>query len=124
MGAKLRGTFDSGRYKNWSDERVHAILGLERYSIGLICLAWYISDHQIDWLCLSIKVRAEALVFKTAVSVMSSGTDIFAIANACLSIRESYKTLEQCQKILKLKKWDSEELKYEFENGIKFGLGK
>ena len=55
---------------------------------------------------------------------MSSGTDIFAIANACLSIRESYKTLEQCQKILKLKKWDSEELKYEFENGIKFGLGK
>lgn len=94
LGAKLRGTFDSGRYKNWSDERVHAIL-----------------------------VRAEALVFKTAVSVMSSGTDIFAIANACLSIRESYKTLEQCQKILKLKKWDSEELKYEFENGIKFGLG-
>lgn len=81
-------------------------------------------DHQIDWLSLSVQVRAEALVFKTAVSVMSSGTDIFAIANACLSIRESYKTLEQCQKILKLKKWDSEELKYEFENGIKFGLGK
>ena len=78
----------------------------------------------IDCKSLSVQVRAEALVFKTAVSVMSSGTDIFAIANACLSIRESYKTLEQCQKILKLKKWDSEELKYEFENGIKFGLGK
>ena len=87
-----------------------------------MCLMWII--FAIDYKSLSVQVRAEALVFKTAVSVMSSGTDIFAIANACLSIRESYKTLEQCQKILKLKKWDSEELKYEFENGIKFGLGK
>ena len=88
------GTFDSSRYKNLSDEKAHAIL-----------------------------VRGEALVFKTAISVISSGTDIFAIANACLSIRESYKIMEQCEKIGKVKKWESDLLKKEFDNGTKFGMG-
>ena len=54
---------------------------------------------------------------------MSSGTDIFAIANACLSIRESYKIFEHCQKIAKTHVWESEALKSEFESGAKFGLG-
>ena len=88
------GSFNSSGYKNLSDEKAHAIL-----------------------------VRGEALVFKTAISVISSGTDIFAIANACLSIRESYKIMEQCEKIGKLKKWDCPKLQKEFENGTKFGLG-
>ena len=94
FGSKLMGSFDSSRYKNLSDEKAHAIL-----------------------------VRGEALVFKTAISVISSGTDIFAIANACLSIRESYKIMEQCEKIGKMKKWESDRLKIEFENGTKFGMG-
>lgn len=93
LGARLRGTFDT-KYKDWSDEKAHALL-----------------------------VRGEALVFKTAISVISSGTDIFAIANACLSIRESYKIYEQCSKIGNVKTWDSDELRIEFQNGTKFGLG-
>ena len=54
---------------------------------------------------------------------MSSGTDIFAIAHACLSIRESYKIFEHCQKIAKTHVWESAALKSEFESGAKFGLG-
>ena len=26
FGTRLRGSFDSNRYKNWSDEKVHALL--------------------------------------------------------------------------------------------------
>ena len=59
-------TFDSNKYKNWSDERFHALL-----------------------------VRAESIIYKTAMTVLSSGTDILAIAAACFNIRESYKILEK-----------------------------
>ena len=59
-------TFDSNKYKNWSDERFHAFL-----------------------------VRAESIIYKTAMVVLSSGTDILAMAIGGLNIRESYKMLEK-----------------------------
>ena len=62
----INDTFDSNKYKNWSDERFHALL-----------------------------VRAESIIYKTAMTVLSSGTDILAIAAGCLNIRESYKILEK-----------------------------
>lgn len=74
--------FDSNRTRHWSDERVHAYL-----------------------------VRAESIVFKTVAGIMSSGTDIFAIAHACLNIRESYKIFEHCEKIAQKRAWKSQLLK-------------
>lgn len=62
-------SFDSKKYEKWSDERFHAFL-----------------------------VRAESIIYKTAVTVLSSGTDIFAIAAGCLNIRDSYKVLEKVKK--------------------------
>ncbi|CAG5103912.1 Oidioi.mRNA.OKI2018_I69.chr1.g997.t1.cds [Oikopleura dioica] len=90
----LSEAFDSNKYKNWSDEKCHALL-----------------------------VRAEAILFKTAALVLSSGTDILAIANGCLAVRESYKIFEKCMKIVEKKTWSSEFLKNEFEFGAKCGLG-
>ncbi|CBY42531.1 unnamed protein product, partial [Oikopleura dioica] len=90
----LSEAFESNKYKNWSDEKCHALL-----------------------------VRAEAILFKTAALVLSSGTDIFAIANGCLAVRESYKIFEKCSKIVEKKVWKSEFLKNEFEYGAKCGLG-
>ena len=74
------------------------------------------------WVCLSL--FKPQTVFKTAIAIMSSGTDIMAIANGCLNIRESYKIFEQCQKILKVKQWESDELRMEFEYGAKCGMGR
>ena len=62
----VKDSFDSKKYEKWSDERFHALL-----------------------------VRAESIIYKTAVTVLSSGTDIFAIAAGCLNIRDSYKVLEK-----------------------------
>ena len=69
-------------------------------------------------------MRAEAILFKTAALVLSSGTDILAIANGCLAVRESYKIFEKCMKIVEKKTWSSEFLKNEFEFGAKCGLGR
>ncbi|CAG9761116.1 unnamed protein product [Ceutorhynchus assimilis] len=66
--------------------------------------------------------HAECLLLKSMLTFMEDET-LASFLKAGLKIRSCFNSYKECQQILQKRKWENEQIKLDFESGVKMGIG-